>query len=94
MLFRSTARAALISLRRLGPASLSLAVPVVDHRVLADLEPLVDRLVVLAVVPHLEAVGVWFERFEQLEDATVLQLLAGSRSPNPAGGSRDVPHGG
>ena len=35
-----TARAALISLRRLGPASLSLAVPVVDHRVLEDLEPL------------------------------------------------------
>ena len=89
-----TARAALISLRRLGPASLSLAVPVVDHRVLEDLEPLADQLVVLAVVPHLEAVGVWFERFEQLEDATVLQLLAGSRSLNPAGGSRDVPHGG
>jgi hypothetical protein len=28
------------------------------------------------VVPHLQAVGPWYERFEQLDDSTVIQLLA------------------
>jgi len=74
-----TARAALVSLRRLAPASLNLAVPVVDRRVVPDLEPLVDQLEVLAMVTHLEAVGQWYERFEQLDDTAVLALLARSR---------------
>ena len=73
-----TARAALASLRRLGPASLTLAVPVVDRRVLPDLEPLVDRLEALAVVDGLRAVGEWFEHFEQLDDDAVLALLGPS----------------
>ena len=71
-----TARAALLSLRRLGPASLGLAVPVVDRRLVPELEPLVERLEILAVVPHLQAVGPWYERFEQLDDSAVIQLLA------------------
>lgn len=76
-----TARAALESLRRLKPASLALAVPVVDRRVVPELEPLVDRLEALAVVESLQAVGEWFARFEQLEDRDVLQLLSGSPAP-------------
>ena len=71
-----TARAALLSLRRLGPASLGLAVPVVDQRLVPELEALVERLEILAVVPHLEAVGPWYERFEQLKDNAVVRLLA------------------
>jgi putative phosphoribosyl transferase len=70
-----TARAALESLRRLEPASLALAVPVVDRRVVPDLEALVDRLEALAVVEQLRAVGEWYEQFEQLSDADVLRLL-------------------
>ena len=73
-----TARAALVALRRLEPASLALAVPVVDRRVLPDLEPLVDRLEALAVVDGLRAVGEWFEQFEQLDDSAVLALLGRS----------------
>jgi putative phosphoribosyl transferase len=76
-----TARAALVSLRQLQPASLALAVPVVDRRVLPDLEPLVDRLEALAVVDRLRAVGEWFTHFEQLEDRDVLRLLSGSPAP-------------
>ena len=71
-----TARAALLSLRRLAPASLGLAVPVVDRRLVAELEALVERLEILAVVPDLQAVGPWYERFEQLDDSAVIQLLA------------------
>jgi putative phosphoribosyl transferase len=70
-----TARAALESLRKLQPASLALAVPVVDRRVVPDLEALVDRLEALAVVEQLRAVGEWYEHFEQLSDADVLRLL-------------------
>ena len=71
-----TAQAALLSLRQLQPASLTLAVPVVDHDLVAPLQALVERLEALAVVPRLEAVGLWYRRFEQLDDAAVLQLLA------------------
>jgi len=71
-----TVQAALLSLRPLGPASLSLAVPVLDRSVVSRLEPLVDRLEALAVVEDLRAVGEWYERFEQLQDRDVLELLA------------------
>lgn len=72
-----TVQAALLSLRRLDPASLCLAVPVLDRSVLAHLRPLVDRLEALAVVEDLRSVGEWYEHFEQLEDQDVLALLAG-----------------
>ena len=49
--------AALLSLRKLEPASLDLAVPVVDRDVAAELSPLVDRLVALAVVDDLQALA-------------------------------------
>jgi putative phosphoribosyl transferase len=70
-----TARAALVSLRRCQPASLCLAVPVVDQAVARELQPLVDRLEALAVVPGLRAVGLWYDDFEQLTDQRVLALL-------------------
>jgi putative phosphoribosyl transferase len=73
-------RAALLSLRRCHPASLTLAVPVVDREVVADLQRLVQRLEALAVVDDLRAVGLWYRTFEQLTDQQVLELL-GSRQP-------------
>ncbi|MFY8150310.1 MAG: phosphoribosyltransferase [Prochlorococcaceae cyanobacterium] len=71
-----TVQAALRSLRRLAPASLALAVPVVDRAVALRLSRQVERFEALAVVDDLVAVGLWFERFEQLSDAEVLELLA------------------
>ncbi|MBM5816608.1 MAG: phosphoribosyltransferase [Cyanobacteria bacterium K_Offshore_surface_m2_239] len=70
-----TVRAALLSLRRCEPASLCLAVPVVDGEVARDLLPLVDRLEALAVVADLRAVGLWYAEFEQMSDQEVLALL-------------------
>jgi putative phosphoribosyl transferase len=70
-----TVKAALLSLRKLQPASLALAVPVVDRAVATELSRLVDRFVALAVVDDLQAVGLWYERFEQLGDEQVLALL-------------------
>jgi putative phosphoribosyl transferase len=80
-----TARAALLSLRRLGPTSLGLAVPVVDRRLVPELEALVERLEMLAVVSHLQAVGPWYERFEQLDDSAVIKLLARAGQLSGAG---------
>ena len=74
-----TVEAALRSLRQLAPASLELAVPVADREVVASLAPLVDRITVLAAVPWLEAVGLWYVHFEQLGDSTVEALLAQHR---------------
>ena len=70
-----TAKAALRSLRLLKPASLALGVPVMDRRVVPDLEHLVDRLEALAVVDRLRAVGEWFCEFGQLDDGEVIHLL-------------------
>lgn len=71
-----TALAALMSLRRLEPASLTLAVPVVDRASLPALQPLLDRLESLAVVEGLRAVGDWYEHFEPVADAEVLRWLS------------------
>ncbi|MEB3321692.1 MAG: phosphoribosyltransferase family protein [Synechococcaceae cyanobacterium] len=75
-----TTRAALRSLRLVKPASLALAVPVVDRRVVPTLEAATDRLEVLAVVDRLRAVGEWYEHFEQLSDADVLRWLERCRT--------------
>jgi putative phosphoribosyl transferase len=74
-----TVKAALVSLRKLEPASLSLAVPVVDRAVATELGRLVERMEALAVVDDLQAVGMWYEHFEQLSDEEVLALLQGCR---------------
>jgi len=78
-----TLRAALLSLRRLQPASLQLAVPVADREALAGVAPLLERITVLAAVADLVAVGQWYGRFEQLSDAEVLALLAPRRLQQP-----------
>lgn len=70
-----TVQAALLSLQRAHPASLTLAVPVVDRDVVDSLAALVDQLVALAIVDDLQAVGLWYRNFEQLSDAEVLDLL-------------------
>jgi putative phosphoribosyl transferase len=57
------------------PASLTLAVPVVDREVVADLQRLVNRLEALAVVDDLRAVGLWYRHFEQMTDREVMELL-------------------
>lgn len=80
-----TARAALQSLRRLEPASLTLAVPVMDAELRGDFAPLMERLEVLALVERLEAVGLWYSVFPQVEDEEVLALLRATRPPWPAG---------
>ena len=77
-----TVRAALASLRQCQPGRLVLAVPVIDETVARSLEPAVDGLVALARVRGLRSVGAWYRHFGQVEDATVVALLAGHPGPS------------
>lgn len=70
-----TAKAALLSLRQAQPGALVLAVPVLDRQVAIQLRPLVDQLIAVAEVDDLQAVGAFYDNFEQLSDAAVLSLL-------------------
>ena len=79
-----TALAALRSLQLLKPASLLLAVPVIDHGIISRLQPLVDRIEALAVVEGLRAVGEWYESFPPVGDDAVLQLLHPGRDSSTA----------
>lgn len=74
-----TVRAALHSLRELDPRGLVLAVPVADRRVMADLRPLTERMLVLHPVDGLRSVGAYYDHFEPVNDQQVLATLAAAR---------------
>ena len=82
-----TALAGLTSLRQIGPARLTLAVPILDGAILRRVEPLVDALEWLKLVGGLGAVGAWYEDFPQLQDDQVLELLAGRGARAASAGS-------
>ncbi|NDD43936.1 MAG: phosphoribosyltransferase [Synechococcaceae bacterium WB9_4xC_028] len=84
-----TVLAALQSLRLARPSLLTLAVPVMDRSLEETMRLHVDRLEVLRLVDHLSAVGLWYERFEQLSDRDVLNLLRSQGAP----GDRTAPLG-
>jgi putative phosphoribosyl transferase len=70
-----TARAALLSLSRLNPRRLVLAVPVCAPQTAELLRPETDDLICLLSPPDLEAVGLWYRNFEQVPDEEVIRLL-------------------
>lgn len=72
----STMRAAVMSLKQRGPASIVVAVPVGATSTCRSLEPLVDRLECVIETPALFAIGAWYEDFGQTDDAEVRRLLS------------------
>ena len=74
-----TAKVALIALRRVGPASIVLAVPVAPQSALDDLGPFADRIVCLATPTPFHAVGLHYASFPQLHDEEVIDILQRSR---------------
>jgi predicted phosphoribosyltransferase len=72
----TTARAALLGVRRRGPSRLVLAVPVAPAEAVRELSPLVDELVVLDTPTPFRAIGQHYVDFHQLEDEEVLRILA------------------
>ncbi len=72
----STMRAAARAVRALGPASVTVAVPVAAAEICQQLRREVDRVVCLATPEPFQAVGLWYADFSETSDAEVRQLLA------------------
>jgi putative phosphoribosyl transferase len=79
-----TANAAARALRRWNPGRLVFAAPVCAPDAAQWLSEQVDEIVSLLNPPLFEAVGRWYDRFEQLRDADVVRLLEGA---HPESGS-------
>jgi len=73
-----TAIAAVRALRHWDIRRLIFAAPVCAPDAVERLVPLVDVVVSLLTPTRFEAVGLWYERFEQLQDSDVIRLLAGA----------------
>jgi len=69
-------RAALVAVRRLGPADILLAVPVGPPSVLEELSGLADSCTCPLRPAHMQAVGSWYADFTQTTNAEVAELIA------------------
>lgn len=67
--------AAIRALRQMKPGKLIVAVPVAPRSTCDWLSPVADELVVLAVPRNFFAVGQFYERFPQVSDEEVVDLL-------------------
>jgi putative phosphoribosyl transferase len=74
-----TALAAIRALRGMNPAKIVLAVGVCARESAHVIENEVDELVCVSMPAHFEAVGMWYERFEQNTDDEILALLRKAR---------------
>jgi predicted phosphoribosyltransferase len=61
--------------KKLKSSSAASNALVVDQQLIAPLQGLCDQLITLNVVSNLQAVGKYFENFDQLADADVINLL-------------------
>lgn len=71
----ATARAACLVVRQRGAARVMLAVPVLPPDLIGPLGRVADEVVWLCAPEPMLAVGNWYEDFEQLTDAEVVDLL-------------------
>lgn len=78
----ATMIATLSGLRAVDPAGICCAVPVGPEDTLRELAHLADEVVCLAAPVFFQAVGQFYERFEQVEDAEVIGILERARKQN------------
>jgi predicted phosphoribosyltransferase len=74
----STMRAAVVALRRLGPARVVVAVPVGAAETCAEFEHEADEAICAVEPEPFFGVGMWYEDFSQTTDDEVRELLARS----------------
>jgi len=75
----ATMLAAVRAVRLAGAASVVVAAPVASVEAVTMLKREADRVLVLQTPAFFYAIGQWYERFEQLEDQAVCDLLARAR---------------
>jgi putative phosphoribosyl transferase len=79
----STMRAAVAALRNRSPKRIIVAVPVGAESSCDQLREVADEVICPSMPEPFEAVGLWFENFEQTSDAEVHELLDRSVSRRP-----------
>jgi putative phosphoribosyl transferase len=72
----STIRAAVESIRKKNAAQIILATPVGPPDTIRELSKIVDRVVCLSTPAGFNAIGEFYEEFEQVEDAMVKKILS------------------
>jgi predicted phosphoribosyltransferase len=80
--------ASLHAVRARGPARLVCAVPVASPEGAARVAPLCDEFVCLATPAGFEAVGQYYESFEQVDDRTVIAELGAAPAARGPGVTR------
>ena len=80
----STMRAAIAALRRAEPARIVVAVPVGAAETCEEIGREVDEVVCAQSPLFFQAVGLWYENFDQTTDAEVREALERARSFQPA----------
>ena len=80
----STMHAAVLALRKARPARIVVAVPVASPEALEGLRVEADEVVALATPRHFQAVGRWYDDFQQTTDKEVVSLLELARNRPPA----------
>jgi len=82
-----TMATALAAVRRHAPAKLVCAVPVASNEALARIRPLADDVVCLHASSSFRGVGAFYLRFDQVEDAEVVDALRGAGGPTGFNGA-------
>jgi len=72
----ATVHAACLAARALGAARVLVAAPVASREAVDLLAPACDAVVTLATPPGFGAVGRFYERFDQVADEVVIEILA------------------
>ena len=70
-----TVKAAILSLRKLKPNRLILAIPVMPEEKVPEFREMVDDLIVLHAPEFFAAVGQFYENFSQTTDDEVIEIL-------------------
>lgn len=80
----ATMRAAIMALRRQGPAKIVVGVPVASPETCAEIRAEVEEIFCALTPPYFLGVGQWYRDFSQTTDAEVRDLLARARAPASA----------
>jgi len=79
----ATMRAAVLAVRRRGPARVVVAVPVAAASTCEELTEVADDVICVATPDPFVAVGQAYRRFDQLTDDEVREVLAANPDPDP-----------
>jgi putative phosphoribosyl transferase len=80
----STMQAAVLALRRQGPAGIVVAVPVGSRQACDALTEVADQVICPLMPEPFSAVGLWYRDFSETTDEEVRQLLASQPTTGPA----------